>query len=88
MLAFVSHEIKNPIASLVTDTRLLADGYLGPLEPQQVDKMERVIAKGQYLLDLVQDYLDLARIDGGGLELRVARTSTWSRRSSRRRSTW
>lgn len=69
MLAFVSHEIKNPIASLVTDTRLLADGYLGPLEPQQVEKMERVIAKGQYLLDLVQDYLDLARIDGGGLEL-------------------
>jgi signal transduction histidine kinase len=69
MLAFVSHEIKNPIASLVTDTRLLADGYLGPLEPQQAAKMERVIAKGQYLLDLVQDYLDLARIDGGGLEL-------------------
>jgi hypothetical protein len=69
MLAFVSHEIKNPIASLVTDTRLLADGYLGPLEPQQVDKLERVIAKGQYLLGLVQDYLDLARIDGGGLEL-------------------
>jgi signal transduction histidine kinase len=69
MLAFVSHEIKNPIASLVTDTRLLADGYLGPLEPQQVDKLERVISKGQYLLDLVQDYLDLARIDGGALEL-------------------
>ncbi len=69
MLAFVSHEIKNPIASLVTDTRLLADGYLGPLEPQQVDKLERVITKGKYLLGLVQDYLDLARIDGGGLEL-------------------
>jgi signal transduction histidine kinase len=69
MLAFVSHEIKNPIASLVTDTRLLADGYLGPLEPQQVEKMERVIAKGQYLLDLVQDYLELARIDSGALEL-------------------
>jgi hypothetical protein len=69
MLAFVSHEIKNPIASIVTDTRLLADGYLGALEAQQVDKMERVIAKGQYLLDLVQDYLELARIDGGGLEL-------------------
>jgi signal transduction histidine kinase len=69
MLAFVSHEIKNPIASIVTDTRLLVDGYLGPLEPQQVDKMERVIIKGQYLLDLVQDYLELARIDGGGLEL-------------------
>jgi signal transduction histidine kinase len=69
MLAFVSHEIKNPIASIVTDTRLLVDGYLGPLEPQQSDKMQRVITKGQYLLGLVQDYLELARIDGGGLEL-------------------
>ena len=72
MLAFVSHEIKNPIASLVTDTRLLADGYLGPLEPQQVVKLERVIDKGQYLLGLVQDYLDLARIDDGGLEMRCS----------------
>jgi signal transduction histidine kinase len=69
MLAFVSHEIKNPIASLVTDARLLSQGYLGPLEPGQVDKVERMIGKGEYLLSLVQDYLDLARIDGGGLSL-------------------
>ncbi len=69
MLAFVSHEIKNPIASLVTDARLLSQGYLGALEPQQVDKVDRMIGKGEYLLSLVQDYLDLARIDGGGLTL-------------------
>jgi signal transduction histidine kinase len=69
MLAFVSHEIKNPIASLVTDARLLSQGYLGQLEPGQVDKVDRMIGKGEYLLSLVQDYLDLARIDGGGLEL-------------------
>ena len=69
MLAFVSHEIKNPVASMVTDARLLADGYLGPLEPRQADKVERLIGKGEYLLKLVQDYLDLARVDGGGLEL-------------------
>jgi signal transduction histidine kinase len=69
MLAFVSHEIKNPVASMVTDARLLADGYLGPLEPRQIDKVERLIGKGQYMLELVQDYLDLARVDGGGLEL-------------------
>lgn len=73
MLAFVSHEIKNPVASMVTDARLLADGYLGPLEPRQADKVERLIGKGQYLLELVQDYLDLARVDGGGLELEARR---------------
>ena len=69
MLAFVSHEIKNPIASLVTDARLLCQGYLGALEPKQVDKVERMMGKGEYLLSLVQDYLDLARIDGGALTL-------------------
>jgi signal transduction histidine kinase len=73
MLAFVSHEIKNPIASLVTDARLLSQGYLGPLEPAQVDKVERMIGKGEYLLGLVQDYLDLARVDGGDLALNVRR---------------
>ncbi|NLT93100.1 MAG: GAF domain-containing sensor histidine kinase, partial [Actinobacteria bacterium] len=69
MLAFVSHEIKNPVASLVTDARLLQQGYLGALEPGQRDKIDRMIGKGEYLLSLVQDYLDLARIDGGDLSL-------------------
>ncbi len=69
MLAFVSHEIKNPIASLVTDARLLSQGYLGELEPGQAAKIDRMVGKGEYLLALVQDYLDLARIDGGGLTL-------------------
>jgi signal transduction histidine kinase len=73
MLAFVSHEIKNPVASMVTDARLLAGGYLGPLEDRQRDKIERLIGKGEFLLKLVQDYLDLARIDGGGLELHARR---------------
>ena len=69
MLAFVSHEIKNPVASIVTDARLLADGYLGALEQPQKEKLERLIGKAQYLLELAQDYLDLARVDGGQLVL-------------------
>jgi signal transduction histidine kinase len=67
MLGFVSHELKNPVASMVTDARLLADGYLGPLEDQQKAKLERLISKGKYLLDLVREYLDLARVEGGEL---------------------
>ena len=69
MLGFVSHELKNPVASMVTDARLLADGYLGPLEQRQKDKLERLIGKGEYLLDLVREYLDLARVEGGDLEV-------------------
>ena len=69
MLGFVSHELKNPVASMVTDARLLADGYLGPLEDRQKAKLERLISKGKYLLDLVREYLDLARVEGGELQI-------------------
>ena len=71
MLGFVSHELKNPVASMVTDARLLADGYLGPVEERQKVKLERLITKGEYLLDLVREYLDLARVEGGELQVAV-----------------
>ena len=73
MLGFVSHELKNPVASMMTDARVLADGYLGPLLPAQAHKLERLITKGGYLLDLVREYLDLARMEGGNLVLRPRR---------------
>jgi signal transduction histidine kinase len=68
MLGFVSHELKSPVASLVTDAALMAEGYLGPLTDEQNKKIRRMIAKGKYLLGLVREYLDLARIEGGELK--------------------
>ncbi len=68
MLGFVSHELKNPVASMVMDAKLLAQGYLGELTDKQKDKIERSIAKGEYLLGLVREYLDLARIESGNLK--------------------
>jgi len=67
MLGFVSHELKSPVASMVSTAHLLADGYLGPLDDQQREAVGRIIRKGNYLLDLVRDYLDLARVEGGDL---------------------
>ncbi len=72
MLGFVSHELKSPVASLVMTSRMLAEGYYGPLEPKQHDKIEKIIAKGNYLLTLVGEYLDLARIEAGKLQVRSA----------------
>jgi len=73
MLGFVSHELKNPVASMITDARVLAQGYLGPIDPKHVDKLEKLIKKGEYLLDLVRNYLDLARVEGGELTLKARR---------------
>jgi signal transduction histidine kinase len=69
MLGFVSHELKSPVASMVTDAQLLTQGYLGELTPEQTAKIEGMTRKGQYLLGLVREYLDLARVEGGDLRL-------------------
>jgi signal transduction histidine kinase/CRP-like cAMP-binding protein len=71
LLAFVSHELQSPLAAMVTDAQLIIDGYLGPLNDQQRDKLERSIKKGKYLLSLVRDYLNLARVEDRSLRLDV-----------------
>jgi signal transduction histidine kinase len=63
LLAFVSHEVKSPVASIAMDARVLAEGYLGELAPQQRRKVQRIIAKAEHVILLARDYLDLTRID-------------------------
>jgi signal transduction histidine kinase len=67
MLGFVSHELKSPVASMVTDAQLLSQGYLGDVSEPQQAKLEGIVRKGGYLLGLVNEYLDLARVEGGEL---------------------
>ncbi len=69
MLGFVSHELQSPVASMVTDAQILSQGYLGDLTPEQRAKVMSMERKGQYLLTLVREYLDLARVEGGELRL-------------------
>lgn len=71
MLGFVSHELKSPVASIVTDARLLTGGYVGELPEEQRVIVEKIIRKSDYLLNLVREYLDLARLEGGELTLRA-----------------
>lgn len=72
MLGFVTHELKSPLASMVMDARTLAGGYLGPLDQRQLEVVERMARKSRYLLGLLRDYLDLARIESGDLALSIA----------------
>lgn len=77
LLGFVSHELKSPLASIVTDVRLLADGYLGPLPAEPLRKAKRMQVKAEYLLTLVREYLDLARLEGGALSPNVQGGADW-----------
>lgn len=68
MLGFVSHELKNPVAAIIMQARLILDGYVGEVPEQQRQYLQQMVAKGEYLLDLVRDYLDLARMEGRDIQ--------------------
>ena len=70
-LATMSHEIRTPINAIVGYTQLLELGIPDPATPAQQQQLTRVTASAQHLLGLVNDVLDVAKIDAG--ELRVAR---------------
>jgi signal transduction histidine kinase len=67
LLTVVTHELRTPLASMVTEANLLRDGYLGELQPKQRAAVERMVRQGQHLLGLVGDYLELGRLEGGQL---------------------
>ena len=70
---------------MVTDAQILTQGYLGDLTPEQRAKILSMERKGQYLLSLVREYLDLARVEGGELRLcpPSPASTSWSRSSRR-----
>ncbi len=74
VLAFVTHELKAPLASMISLGNVLTEGLLGEMEARQGDAVARMVGQGTYLMGLVKDYLDLARLEGrdGGPEQREA----------------
>ncbi len=70
-LANMSHELRTPLNSIIGYTELLAQGIYGPLTEKQADRLEKVNRNGQHLLQLINDILDLSRIDAGYMPLEI-----------------
>lgn len=75
MLSFVSHELKNPIAAIITQARVLFDGTLGDMDPVHKELVGNIIQRGEFLLNLTREYLDLSRFEGGEGQLRNLKRS-------------
>lgn len=69
-LASMSHELRTPLHTVIGFAELLAEELRGPLNPDQKRFLEHIIRDSRHLLDLINDILDVSKIEAGGLELR------------------
>lgn len=63
LLSHLHHELRNPIAAIIGFAGMLKDEIYGSLNPRQMQYICAIASSGEHLLDLVNDYLDLAKID-------------------------
>ena len=68
-LASLSHELRTPLNAILGGSELLADGVLGDLSEKQAEYIHDINESGEHLLSLINDVLDLSKVEAGRLEL-------------------
>jgi signal transduction histidine kinase len=71
-LANMSHEFRTPLNHIIGFTEVVADKKFGNLNEDQVKYMNNVLQSGRHLLSLVNDILDLSKVESGKLKLELS----------------
>ena len=69
----MSHELRTPLNAIIGFSEVLAERMFGELNEKQAEYLQDIHASGQHLLSLINDILDLSKIEAGRMELELAR---------------
>jgi signal transduction histidine kinase len=72
-LANVSHELRTPLNAIIGYTHLMLEGVSGEITTGQRDKLNRVDSNARHLLAIINDLLDITRIESGKMPIQVER---------------
>jgi signal transduction histidine kinase len=70
-LASMSHELRTPLNAILNFTKFVQTGMLGPVNERQTDALSKTINSGKHLLSLINDVLDITKIESNMLNLFV-----------------
>ena len=71
-LANMSHELRTPLNAIIGFSEVLTDRMFGELNEKQEEYLKDIYASGTHLLSLINDILDLSKIEAGRMELELA----------------
>jgi signal transduction histidine kinase len=70
-LASMSHELRTPLNAVINFTKFVVKGLMGPVTERQEQTLNTVVNSAQHLLSLINDVLDMSKIESGSLNLFV-----------------
>ncbi|HMF43186.1 MAG TPA: ATP-binding protein [Polyangia bacterium] len=73
-LANMSHELRTPLNAVIGFSELLEQQIFGELNPKQTTYVKNVLVSGRHLLQLVNDILDISKVEAGRMDLAYERT--------------
>jgi signal transduction histidine kinase len=74
-LATMSHELRTPLTAVLGLSQVLQEEIFGPLTPKQAEYVSHIYSSGEHLLDLINDMLDLVRVEAGREELALTQVN-------------
>jgi len=72
-LANMSHELRTPLNAIIGFSEVLGERMFGELNEKQAEYTEDILSSGRHLLSLINDILDLAKVEAGRMELELAK---------------